>query len=231
MTKQNFMRLFAKWHIWLAWLTGVPVLMWTVTGLIMVWYPIEYVRGTHLSNEVPPVSTELLVMPQLPPSVESVTLQGFVDGPGWIVVSGDGERSRYSAVDGGLYNGVLEADARAIATATYAGDAALEAITHFPADQSPMDLRTPVNAWQARFADDTHIYIAAATGEVLAVRSSWWRTFDFVWGLHIMDLQTREDTSHPILIVFAALGVLGSLLGCVLMFRRRKARVRAQPVA
>jgi hypothetical protein len=49
-----------------------------------------------------------------------------------------------------------------------------------------------------------------------------------MWGLHIMDLQEREDTSHPILIIFAALGVVGSLLGCILMFRRRKARARAR---
>jgi len=38
-------------------------------------------------------------------------------------------------------------------------------------------------------------------------------------------LRTREDTSHPILILFAALGVIGALLGCILMFRRRKAKV------
>ena len=51
MTK--FMRLFAKWHIWLAWLTGIPILMWVVTGLIMVSKPIEEVRGTHLVKDVP----------------------------------------------------------------------------------------------------------------------------------------------------------------------------------
>ncbi len=117
--------------------------MWTVTGLIMVWHPIEYVRGDHLRNEVPVVSTELLIMPQLPPSVRSVTLQGFADGPGWIVVEEDGGRYRYSAADGRLYNPVLEEGAREIATATYAGEAALEAVTYFPADASPMDLRTP----------------------------------------------------------------------------------------
>ncbi|QZH74376.1 MAG: PepSY domain-containing protein [Erythrobacter sp.] len=227
MARGHFMRRFAKWHIWLGWLVGVPILMWTVTGLIMVWHPIEYVRGDHLRNELPAVSTELLIVPQLPPSVRSVTLQGFADGPGWIVVEEDGGRYRYSALDGRLYNPVLQEGAREIAEATYAGEAALEAVTYFPGDASPMDLRTPLNAWQARFADDTHIYIAAQTGEVLAVRSGWWRTFDFMWGLHIMDLQEREDTSHPILILFAALGVIGSLLGCVLMFRRRKAKVRA----
>ena len=139
----------------------------------------------------------------------------------------DGSRLRYSPADGSLYNPVLEDEVRAIATASYAGDAELETVTYFAADANPMDLRAGVNAWQARFADGTHIYISAQTGEVLAVRSGWWRVFDFVWGLHIMDLQTREDTSHPILIGFAALGVLGSLLGCALMFRRRKARVTA----
>ena len=52
-----------------------------------------------------------------------------------------------------------------------------------------------------------------------------------MWGLHIMDLQTREDTSHPTLIVFALLGTLGSLLGIVLLFRRRKARSKGVPDA
>ncbi|WAT17978.1 PepSY domain-containing protein [Aurantiacibacter sp. MUD11] len=227
MSHQKFMRLFAKWHIWLGWLVGFPILMWTVTGLIMVWHPIEYVRGNHLRAELPAVETGALVMPQLTGPVQSVTLQSFPDGPGWIVIEEDGGRFRYSPEDGRLYNPVSEDHARSIAEAAYAGDAALEAITYFPADAAPMDLRTPVNSWQARFADDTHIYIHTQTGEVLAVRSGWWRVFDFMWGLHIMDLETREDTSHPILILFAALGVIGSLLGCVLMFRRRKAKVKA----
>ena len=45
-------------------------------------------------------------------------------------------------------------------------------------------------------------------------------------GLHIMDLQTREDTSHPILIIFAALSVFGALMGTVLLFRRRRRAAR-----
>jgi hypothetical protein len=42
-----------------------------------------------------------------------------------------------------------------------------------------------------------------------------------------MDLSEREDTSHPILIIFAAIALAGAVIGCVLMFRRRKARVSA----
>ena len=226
MTRRQIMLKFARWHIWLGWLVGLPILMWTVTGLIMVWHPIEYVRGNHLRADVPPLETQALVMPSIDAPVRSIRLESFYDGPGWIVVEDSGASFRYSPLDGRLYNPVMKGDARAIANAAYAGDAELAALTYYPADSAPVDLRTPVNSWQARFADDTHIYIHSQTGEVLAVRSGWWRVFDFVWGLHIMDLETREDTSHPILIIFAFLGVIGSLLGCALMFRRRKAKVK-----
>ena len=48
MGNQSVMQRFAKWHIWLGWLVGFPILMWTVTGLVMVIKPIEEVRGNHL---------------------------------------------------------------------------------------------------------------------------------------------------------------------------------------
>ena len=42
---------FARWHIWLGWLVGIPTLMWMVTGLYMAAKPIEEVRGNHLRVE------------------------------------------------------------------------------------------------------------------------------------------------------------------------------------
>jgi len=48
-----------------------------------------------------------------------------------------------------------------------------------------------------------------------------------MWGLHIMDPVGREDSHNPVVVTFAVLGIAGSLLGCVLLFRRRKARVKA----
>ena len=37
-----------RWHIWLGWLIGVPMLLWTISGVLMVIRPIEEVRGTDL---------------------------------------------------------------------------------------------------------------------------------------------------------------------------------------
>ena len=92
----------------------------------------------------------------------------------------------------------------------------------------PFDFRRPLPVWQVALADGTHIYVGRDTGEIEAVRTRWWRIFDFMWGLHIMDLQEREDTSHPILILFTALALIGTLMGTMLLFRRRKARVQVQ---
>ena len=81
MRTQRAMQSLAKWHVWLGWLVGVPILMWTVTGLVMVAKPIEEVRGTHLRKQVPetalPADTQIAV--SLPAAntrpVRSVTTQ------------------------------------------------------------------------------------------------------------------------------------------------------------
>jgi hypothetical protein len=98
----------------------------------------------------------------------------------------------------------------------------LQAITHFAADAAPLDLRKERPSWQAAFSDGTHVYIDAETGEVLALRSSYWRAYDFMWGLHIMDPVGREDSSHVLLWLFAAVALVSCLLGAPLLFRRRR---------
>ena len=96
--------------------------------------------------------------------------------------------------------------------------------TQYAAADVPFDFRRPLPVWQVALADGTHVYIGTETGQIEAVRTRWWRVFDFMWGLHIMDLQTREDTHHPVLVFFAALAGIGAMFGCILMFRRRRAR-------
>ena len=56
-----------------------------------------------------------------------------------------------------------------------------------------------------------------------AVRTRWWRFYDFFWGLHIMDPVEREDSSHLLLWVFSVIALGSSLLGTVLLFRHRRA--------
>jgi len=221
------MQRFARWHIWLGWLVGVPILMWTVTGLVMVARPIEEVRGEHLRAPPAHIDPAGLRFPAaIGEPIHEARLVAQPGGPAWIVTAASGQRWRYSARTGAAAPPVVAAEARRIAEAAYAGTARFAGATYFPAGDAPLAARSSGALWQARFADGTHVYIDDATGEVLALRTGGWRLYDFLYGLHVMDPQTHEDAHNPFAIVFAALAVIGALLGCTLLFRRRKARVR-----
>ncbi|MBT8432574.1 MAG: PepSY domain-containing protein [Altererythrobacter sp.] len=220
---------FAKWHIWLGWLVGLPTLMWMVTGLYMAAKPIEEVRGNHLRVEQ---AVQPLVLPdsalasaEFPIREMRAVMQ---DGRAVAILTGmDGSTRRVDMQSGAAIPALTANDARALVAEQVKGGDKIRSVTAFDADNVPFDFRRELPVWQVALEDGAHIYVGRDTGQIEAVRTRWWRGFDFMWGLHIMDLSDREDTSHPILILFAALGVIGALLGCTLMFRRRKAKVIA----
>ena len=228
MARPRMMQRFARWHIWLGWVVGLPILMWCVTGLWMVARPIEEVRGEHLRAEHAAIDpADIAFPPNIGEPIHEARLVSQPDGPVWIVTAADGGRWRYSARFGTATPPVVEDEARRIAEHAYGGDARLERVAYLPAGEAPTEARSSAAVWQARFEDGTHVYIDDATGEVLALRTGQWRLYDLMWGLHIMDPQTREDTHNPFVIVFGALAAIGATLGCILLFRRRKARVKA----
>lgn len=227
MAQKPLMQRLAKWHIWLGWLVGVPILMWMVTGLFMAARPIEEVRGSTLliAQEAQPLVLpgSALASAEFPIREMRAVMQ---DGRAVAILTGmDGSVRRVDMVSGAALPALTATDAQQIVAERIEGGDKVRSVTAFEADQVPFDFRRPMPVWQVALEGGTNIYVGRDTGQVEAVRTSWWRAFDFMWGLHIMDLETREDTSHPILILFAVLGVFGALLGCVLMFRRRKARI------
>lgn len=222
----RIMQHFASWHIWLGWLVAVPLLLWTASGLLMVLRPIDEVRGTdrRINHDHQPVrvrladgqSSETLLREGrlLNQRGRSILLATYMDGT-VARIDLSGGNTPLPPVD--------EAEARhAVAHAIRGGDQ-VSAVRLFPANAVPFDFRKPMAVWQVTLADQTHVYVGRDTGEIEAVRTRWWRAFDFMWGLHIMDPLEREDTSHPLLIASAALALLGVLLGTALLFRRRRA--------
>lgn len=220
------MQTFARWHIWLGWAVAIPFLLWTISGLFMVVKPIEEVRGDHLRAETRAIDAAALTLPTFYKPVQSVTLTAQPDGPVWIVTEEGGGKYRYSAETGAAVPPVIEEEAKRLAESTYTGEGILEQITYFPAGSAPNDFGRNLAAWQAHYSDGTNLYVSDATGEVLALRTDWWRAYDFMWGLHIMDPQTRDDPHNPLLIGFSILGILTAILGSALLFRRRKAKMK-----
>ena len=220
-----------RWHIWLGWIVALPMLFWTVSGVVMVWKPIEEVRGTELLSDLPPV--RLTTPPVVPAQVagvpvERLSLQSRADVPRWVIETADGPSRLADPLSGRLLPPLGPAEASREVMARYQGEATVASVRRTSADAPPLDFRRPVAAWAVELSDGTRFYVDAATGEVLARRTRWWRIYDWMWGLHIMDLDTREDTHNPWVLGFGLVALLTSFLAIFLLpmtiRRRRKAQ-------
>ncbi len=220
-------RQLRRWHIWLGWIVGIPFLVWTVTGLVMVWKPIEEVRGEHLMKKPPAMRVEGLVVP---PSVAGVPLKKLsleqrAAGPRWVAMLPDGTTRLADPETGRWLPPYSASDAAAEVAALYAGDSPVRSVTRTDPGNPPLELRHDVAAWQVALEDGTHFYIDAQSGALHARRTAWWRIYDFMWGLHIMDPATREDTHNPWVVGFGLAALVTTVLALVMLpltLRRRK---------
>ncbi len=224
-------------HIWLGWIVGIPLLLWTVSGAVMVILPIDTVRGEHLLGDPPPLA---LTAPPVPPAIggrplRTVTLEQRAAGPRWIIRYADGAAARADPRDGRLLPDLAPAEAVEEVRARYQGDLQVASVARTSADDPPLELRRPVSTWRVETQDGTRFYVDATTGEITARRTALWRFFDFMWGLHILDLGTRENINNVWVRVFAVIGALSVIIGLILLplvsrrRRRRHAAASSEP--
>ncbi|PKV66311.1 PepSY domain-containing protein [Pontibacter ramchanderi] len=70
----------------------------------------------------------------------------------------------------------------------------------------------------------TTVYVAAEQGVVTKFRNDKWRVFDFLWMLHTMDYQGRDNFGNLLLRVFSIAGIVTILSGFALYFASSGAR-------
>jgi len=215
-------------HIWLGWIVGLPILLWVLSGLIMVIRPIETVRGEGLISEPAPIALSApLVPPQIGPRpVASLVLEQRSRGPVWVIRYTDGASRTADSTTGRFLPKLTAADAAEAVRSRYTGTARIAAISRTSAENPPIELRRKVDSWRVALDDGTRFYVSADTGEIVARRTSWWRIYDFMWGLHIMDPASREDTNNPFVIGFGIIALITTLLALVLLpmtLRKRRA--------
>ena len=100
MSHARLMQRLAKWHIWLGWLVGVPLLLWTLSGFAMVLRPIEVVRGENLRIAAPPraipADAPLIARLGRDEGVTQLTQRWEGDDLVAIFTFADGRETRYS---------------------------------------------------------------------------------------------------------------------------------------
>ena len=203
------------------------MLFWTLSGVVMVWKPIDEVRGSKLLAEPAPIA--LSVPPAVPPNLGAITslsLEPRADGPRWVIKSPSSTRLADPAT-GTLLPALDAVDAAREVTSRYRGHATIVSVTRTDAAHAPLDLRRNIASWQVTMSDDTHFYVDTGSGAIVATRTRFWRFYDWMWGLHIMDLQGRENAHNPWIVGFGILTLVTTVLALALLpltGRRRRNR-------
>ena len=233
----------AKIHKWLALLMAIQILFWFVSGLFFAIFPIERVRSEHMIAEQPQVALTMQAAAEGLARIgaegaapgEKIELRTMLGRPVALVSRQEQPPRLYDLATGRRLSPVPPELAARVAEADHQGDARAVRVERVT-ENSP-EYRGALPAWRVDFEDGAgrSLYVAADTGAVTARRSDLWRTFDFLWSLHIMDFKNHEDFNTPLLIVATALGLVVIVTGIVMFparlglnaWLRRRRRLRS----
>lgn len=229
-------RFLRKVHRWLGLLMALQIIAWMASGLWFSIFPIQEIRGEHLTRPTEPLGLSRMAALAPPAAVQRALDDHF--GHPWELSS-----AALIRLDGTVYwrlsgtsqekpfNRLVQADGTQVLPMLSAAAAEKQARSWLVAPMPPQSVEwidtvkqgseirgrdTPV--WKVSFArpESLNLYLDPWTGEVLARRTDRWRIFDFFWMLHIMDFDAREDFNHPLLQISAALGLIIALSGVAL---------------
>ena len=71
-------------------------------------------------------------------------------------------------------------------------------------------------------SEEINVYLDPFSEEIVAIRSNQWRIWDFMWGIHIMDWNERDNIGNVFLKIFSILALLSALSGIYLFFSSNK---------
>ncbi len=233
-------------HRWVGLVVSLQLLAWSVSGLTFTLLDIDNVRGDWDKADPPPAAvrvdrTSLSPAEALtaaasagvePGQVTQVLLRERFDRTVYELFEVSTPLLAVDAATGEVIPTISEADAVAAAQADFVPEAAVASVKLLEGEP-PLEFRggpMPVYQVVLDHPKEPHLYISPVTGQVLKRRNNVWRTFDFLWMLHIMDYGERDNFNHWLLTFMSVLAVVTSATGLAMWaWRVPRRKVRPMP--
>lgn len=231
----NSKYLVRKIHRYFGVVIGIQFLLWTVGGLYFAWTNIEEIRGNHLVHhedvlimkEQMKTPTEVISLNQIPlVSVKEIRLTSlFLDS--FYEIHTDENMMLVNVETGKLRDLISKDEVTEIVQKKLKKEAAIKKIEWVSKENIKNHLQYrggKLPAWAVELKDDSNtiIYVCATRGTIEKVRTKQWRIFDYLWMLHIMDYDDRDNINNTILRAFSILGLITILSGFILFFQSSK---------
>ena len=237
MKKAEFHRKIRKSHRWLGVILGIQFLFWTIGGLYFSWSNMDEVHGDHQKAHIHPLESDIkLANPQ--DIIQKIKLKDTVNyifdirliqllgEPVYqIFYSKEHDRGKKIqlayAVSGELRSPLTKKEATEIAQQNFSDDAKVKVVEYLTTTNGHHEYReSPLPAYAVTFdhPSNTTVYVSSELGTVQKFRNNKWRIFDFLWMLHTMDYQSRDNISNWLLRAFSIFGLLTISTGFILFF-------------
>jgi uncharacterized iron-regulated membrane protein len=218
-------------HRWLGLFASIQLLLWTLSGLFFTIPDIKDVRGDQYrvwetTNEAQRLNHEnLFAMSTLLKNLDinkeqdyTILLKRRADT--WVYqVKSSNQISNYDAISGERLFFITPDEASLIVTReTNLLPKKVELINDRKSGSEYRGRDLPLYRVFVEKPQKGMVYVDPNTGEIAAIRTRLWRTFDFLWSLHIMDYKERDDFSHWLIRIFAFIGLMTIVSGMLLWY-------------
>ena len=205
-----------KIHKYLSLFISIQLLLWTISGIYFAYNQIELVRGEHLRHQS---YDEIDFNLQDLPPITARYMRTFIRLGEPLIQIETATDTIYLELDGTKAT-KIDLDQAMEIVRTKTSLQALTAIEIFevPAGAEYRGRSLPLYQIKTDHQNDINAYVDAWTGEIVAIRSSSWRLWDLMWGLHIMDYVDRDNINNILMKVFSILALISSLSGVILFF-------------
>ena len=232
-------------HRYLGLLLGIQFLLWTIGGLYFSWSNIDEVHGDFQKRNVPLLSSNIsLVSPTMVlesirkvhqiDSIVSIQLIEILSKPFYQVrcITAIHHKANHqhdmaamnhlaNAETGQLRGPLTKEEAIAVAKMRFNGEPQIKSVEYLTATNNHHEYREaplPAYAITFEYPTKTTVYVASELGTVQKFRNNKWRLFDFLWMLHTMDYQGRDNFGNILLRVFSIFGLVTVTSGFALFF-------------
>ncbi len=243
MKRLNYKHFIRKSHRYLGIFIGVQFLFWTLGGLYFSWTKINEIRGEDLMSEhhalnpdqnfiSPKIVIDEIRRSRAATEITRVQLIEILGETFYEIKCETADKKPETvvagALDGKIRLPVSEDEARKIAVHALKKPLNIKRTEYLTENIGGHHeyREKPLPAWAVTFEDNLTVYVSAQTGQIVAFRTNKWRVFDFLWMLHTMDFDARDNINNYLLRGFSLLGIITILSGFLLFFVSSRRLVR-----
>lgn len=249
-----------KIHRYLGLLLGIQFLFWTVGGIYFSWSNMDEIHGDLNRNPSPSIyAGSGFISPSVVfekmkssghhvDSIYDIKLIQLSGKPYYQLLINYNSVSTHAnhtikpkykvqlanAITGELRGPLVESEAISIAKDGFKGSPAIRDVKLLTETSSHHEYRSgPLPAYAVSFEHPSNatVFVATELGTIQKIRIEKWRIFDFLWMMHTMDYQGRDNFGNLLLRGFSIFGLFTIFSGFILFYvssGKRKNRIRQQ---